>query len=105
MIGDVTQNNGMGGVSAFGPKIREEQYICAFDQPYTLAMVNNGSHTTKSAFFVTFDKLQYLSHLYVGFGIVVEGFDVIERLKAVVIEGLEVENVFISDCGLEGALV
>ena len=73
------QGTGMGGP---GYKFADEFVdTLVFDQPYLLAMANSGPNTNGSQFFITVAPTTWLNHKHSIFGKVVEGIDVLEKIK------------------------
>lgn len=79
--GDIVNNKGNGGYSAFGPAFPDEGFSIRHDQEGILGMANNGPHTNSSQFYVTLGPNQWMDNKYVAFGRVVEGMSVLRRIS------------------------
>jgi len=93
-------DEGSGGESIYGPTFDDENLRVKFKKPGMLAMANGGPDTNGSQFFITCCKADHLSHKCVGFGEVLEGFEVIKALESIgTEEGEPMEEAVIADCG------
>ena len=98
--GDFTRGNGTGGESIYGEKFTDENFKVKHNQPGLLSMANAGPNTNGSQFFITTVKTEWLDGKHVVFGKVVDGMDVVKKVKAVGSQsGAPRENVVIVDCG------
>jgi cyclophilin family peptidyl-prolyl cis-trans isomerase len=52
-----------------------------FDRPGLLAMANRGPNTNGGQFFITYAETPHLNGLHTVFGEVIEGFEILERLR------------------------
>ena len=91
--GDITQGNGMGGDSIYGPNFADENFNLSFTKPYLLAMANRGPNTNSSQFFITYINTTWLNGKHVVFGEVIEGKDVVDKMVG------HSNQVVIADCG------
>ena len=79
--GDPT-GTGRGGQSIWGSKFQDEvNRNVKFDRPGLLAMANSGPNTNGSQFFITTVPTPWLNMKHTIFGEVVEGFDVVQKIK------------------------
>ena len=79
--GDITNGDGTGSISIYGPEFPDENFDISFEKPYLVAMANAGPDTNGSQFFITFVVEERLSGGYVIFGEVLEGFDVVDAME------------------------
>lgn len=100
--GDFTNGDGTGGVSIYGEKFRDENFIFKHDKPYLLSMANAGPDTNGSQFFITTVKTPHLDNKHVVFGEVIEGFKIVDYLNNVKIDNNDrpLQHIFISNCGV-----
>lgn len=96
--GDVTEGDGRGGASIYGPKFEDENFVLRHDEPYVLSMANSGPDTNNSQFFITVAKAPWLDGRHVVFGRVVEGTGVVDKME-VAGGGESPSRVVIADCG------
>ncbi|KAJ1616779.1 peptidyl-prolyl cis-trans isomerase A [Pavlovales sp. CCMP2436] len=75
--------NGMGGRTADGKVLKDENFFLKHDAAGVLSMANRGPNTATSQFFMTFDRTPWLDGKHVVFGKVVEGQAVLNTLEAV----------------------
>lgn len=100
--GDITNGDGTGGFSMYGPKFADENFELKHNQPGLLSMANSGPNTNGSQFFVTTKPAEWLDGKHVVFGIVLSGYEIINK-----IENLETDannnkphlDVIIKKCG------
>ena len=100
--GDFTNGDGTGGVSIYGEKFKDENFIFKHDKPYLLSMANAGPDTNGSQFFITTMETPHLDNKHVVFGEVIKGFEIIDYLNNVKIDNNDrpIHNIFISNCGV-----
>jgi cyclophilin family peptidyl-prolyl cis-trans isomerase len=100
--GDFTNGDGTGGVSIYGERFRDENFIYKHDKPYLLSMANAGPDTNGSQFFITTVETPHLDNKHVVFGEVVKGLEIIDYINNVKIDNNDrpIQNIFISNCGV-----
>ena len=79
--GDITDNNGKGGVSIYGKTFPDENFIHKHKDPFMLSMANAGPNTNGSQFFITVAPTKWLDNKHVVFGKVVGGTDVVKAIE------------------------
>lgn len=93
-------DEGSGGESIYGGSFEDESLRIKFSKKGMLAMANGGPDTNGSQFFITLDRAEHLSFKCVGFGEVLEGFDIVQAVAQTGSEdGETMKRVIISDCG------
>ncbi|PLX66609.1 MAG: peptidylprolyl isomerase [Denitrovibrio sp.] len=85
--GDPTET-GRGGESIWGKSFGDEfNQNYTFDKPGILAMANAGPGTNGSQFFITVAPTPWLNFKHTIFGYVTKGYDVVERISKVKVDG------------------
>jgi cyclophilin family peptidyl-prolyl cis-trans isomerase len=102
--GDITNHDGSGGKSIYGPTFRDENFTLKHNQEGIISMANNGVDTNNSQFFIILreDGAPWLDNKHVVFGIIINGLDYLTELgNKISIDDNDkpVECVWIDDCG------
>ncbi|KAG9312729.1 cyclophilin-like domain-containing protein [Chiua virens] len=99
--GDFTRHNGTGGVSIYGSRFKDENFIHKHNKVGLLSMANAGPNTNGSQFFITTAVASWLDGKHVVFGEVVEGLNVVKEIESQGSpSGRPSSQVKISDCGV-----
>jgi cyclophilin family peptidyl-prolyl cis-trans isomerase len=72
---------GFPGESIYGPSFPNESFRVAFNQAGVLGMRNDSAHGNKCRFFITLAPVPHLNGQCVGFGRVLEGWEVVKGLQ------------------------
>ena len=92
----------VGGVSIYGERFDDENFILKHDQPGTLSMANAGPNTNGSQFFILFEPQLHLDGRHTVFGRVVdeESMKLLRRLEDLGTQsGAPKQPIMISACG------
>jgi cyclophilin family peptidyl-prolyl cis-trans isomerase len=100
--GDITNGDGTGGMSIYGDHFNDENFNLKHNQPGLLSMANAGPNTNNSQFFITTKETPWLDNKHVVFGIVINGFDIIQKIENMEINdnSKPLKNILIKKCGL-----
>ena len=100
--GDFTNHNGTGGRSIYGNKFEDESFELKHNQPGILSMANAGPNTNGSQFFICTQPAPHLDGKHVAFGIVKEGYDIVEILNSIETDSNDkpLQTCKIVNCGL-----
>mmetsp|Transcript_18066 Transcript_18066/g.50557 ORF Transcript_18066/g.50557 Transcript_18066/m.50557 type:complete len:293 (+) Transcript_18066:284-1162(+) len=101
--GDITMGNGTGGVSIYGGKFDDENFVLKHDQAGILSMANAGPNTNGSQFFILFEPQPHLDGKHTVFGRVVDNdsMKVLRKMEDLGTKsGAPKDAVYISECGL-----
>ncbi|CRG96205.1 peptidyl-prolyl cis-trans isomerase, putative [Plasmodium gallinaceum] len=99
--GDITNFNGTGGLSIYGNKFDDENFIAKHNKRGILSMANAGKNTNGSQFFIIFVRTPWLDGKHVVFGEVIEGLDKLIHIEAVGSDsGEPSKRVLVTESGL-----
>jgi len=98
--GDFTHGNGVGGESIYGGRFKDETFELKHNKRHLVSMANHGPNSNGSQFFINTVKTSWLDNKNVVFGMVLEGFDIVDKLERLgTNSGIPRSEVIISDCG------
>merc|ERR1712000_499239 len=100
--GDFTRHNGTGGMSIYGEKFADENFLFNHNRPGLLSMANAGPNTNGSQFFITTVACPWLDGKHVVFGEVLDGMDVVTQIENTPRSRSDKpdEQCLITDCGM-----
>jgi len=81
--GDITDGNGIGGESIYGPTFADENFMVKHSQPGYISMANAGPNTGSSQFFITTVATPWLDGKHVVFGKLIgqSSFDLLKKIE------------------------
>ena len=98
--GDFTNGNGTGGLSIYGDKFKDENFLHKHTKRGLLSMANAGPNTNGSQFFITFAPCPWLDGKHVVFGQLTDGLELLKVIESMGTQsGRTLQEVKISDCG------
>ena len=98
--GDFVNGNGTGGMSIYGAKFDDENFMYKHNDLGILSMANTGKNTNRSQFFITFTHCPWLDGKHVVFGRLKSGFDLLNLIKnQASASGKPKGSIIIADCG------
>ncbi|KAK0603346.1 hypothetical protein LWI29_007947 [Acer saccharum] len=98
--GDITQGNGTGGESIYGPSFADENFVKKHIGSGILSMAKTSTLAKGSQFCICTTKTEWLDRKQVVFGEMVKGFDVLKAIDQIgSSSGLPSKTVMIIDCG------
>ncbi|TXG66771.1 hypothetical protein EZV62_008046 [Acer yangbiense] len=81
--GDITQGNGTGGESIYGPSFTDENFVKKHISPGILSMAKTSTLGNGSQFCICTTKTEWLDRKQVVFGEMVEGFDILKAIDQI----------------------
>lgn len=99
--GDITNGDGTGGASIYGPTFADENFHRKHACAGLLSMANRGRNTNSSQFFITLRPCPHLDDKHVVFGQVIDGMKVIRKIAKVPVDMHDKPKIPITivDCG------
>jgi peptidylprolyl isomerase len=98
--GDFTKGNGTGGLSIYGNKFNDENFIAKHDRPGLLSMANAGPNTNGSQFFITTIVCDWLDGKHTVFGEVTKNYELVKKIEGYGTKsGAPKATIKIADCG------
>ena len=81
--GDILNNDGTGGISAYGKYFPDENFNLDHNQEGILSMANCGKNKNNSQFFILTRRkgCKEFNKKYVVFGIIISGYDIIKKIE------------------------
>jgi peptidyl-prolyl isomerase G (cyclophilin G) len=102
--GDITNGDGTGGYSIYGPTFEDENFQRRHACAGLLSMANRGRNTNSSQFFITLKPCPHLDGKHVVFGQIIYGMEVVRRIGKTPVDSNNRPKlqVVITDCGEVG---
>jgi len=99
--GDIVNGNGSGGISIYGPRFNDENFMVAHSGPGYVSMANAGPNTNGCQFFITTIPTPHLNGAHVVFGKVVEGMEFVTAIELNPTDAQDrpILEAVISECG------
>ncbi|KAJ9189587.1 hypothetical protein P3X46_000861 [Hevea brasiliensis] len=99
--GDIVYGDGRGSDSIYGNTFGDENFKIKHSHAGVVSMVNSGSDSNGSQFFITTVKASWLDGEHVVFGKVIQGMDTVYAIEggAGTYSGKPRKKVVIADCG------
>jgi peptidylprolyl isomerase len=103
--GDIVNNDGTGGFSAYGKYFKDENFNLKHNQEGLLSMANCGKDKNNSQFFISTRRggCNEFDGKYVVFGIIVKGYNIVKQMEALKIDNNYklLDKCKISKCGIQ----
>lgn len=99
--GDITNGDGSGGHSIYGPTFDDENFQRRHACAGLLSMANRGRNTNSSQFFITLKPCPHLDGKHVVFGQIIYGMEIVRRIGKTTVDSTNRPKlpVTITDCG------
>jgi len=99
--GDITNGDGTGGASIYGPTFADENFSRKHACAGLLSMANRGRNTNSSQFFITLRACPHLDGKHVVFGQVIDGMDTVRKIAKAPVDMHDRPKIpiVIVDCG------
>lgn len=81
--GDITNQNGTGGMSIYGVKFQDEKIWLPHTHGGLLSMANSGPDTNGSQFFITYKSSPWLNDKHTVFGRVIHGMEICKKAEKI----------------------
>lgn len=101
--GDITDGSGQHSRSALGDPIPDESFSIEFGNKLggIVGYSSSGPHSNGSQFFITLGPCEWMNCTRVGFGRVIQGYDVLKRLNQISVKNQRPHpTVYIADSGM-----
>tara|TARA_B100000902_G_C27017387_1_gene767889 strand:- start:57 stop:761 length:705 start_codon:yes stop_codon:yes gene_type:complete len=99
--GDVTNNDGTGGISIYGNTFDDENFDIKHTTRGLLSMANKGPNTNNSQFFITLNKAEWLDNKHVVFGRIISNLNILNNINILnTINEKPEKDIIIVDCGV-----
>lgn len=99
--GDITKNDGSGGISIYGNSFDDENFQLNHDNIGVISMANKGPNTNNSQFFITLKSSPFLNGKHVAFGKIISGIELLKKINELNTDQEKpINDIYISDCGV-----
>lgn len=99
--GDITNDDGTGGMSIYGERFPDESFRLKHTGVGVVSMANKGRNTNTSQFFICMNKTSWLDGKHVVFGQVLSGLSTLQKIESLGSPSGRVSgDIRIFDCGL-----
>lgn len=101
--GDIVDGSGQHSQSSSGDPIPDESFSVEFGNKLggIVGYVSSGPHSNGSQFFITLGACEWMNCTRVGFGRVIQGYDILNKLNHISVRNQRPNpKVYIAECGL-----